>query len=414
MICNESAGHTSGAAAVQSREPAHIPSDHRPYDSRKKMSSQAQTSSQHPMQKKSRLLFLIRQLAPLGLLFLLLLFSREAALAAADSLRICASTVIPGLFPVIAAVRLSLSAGLCDILGKPLAAPFKRIFRLPGVCAPVFLLGSLSGFPAGAICAADLYEQGKCSKTEAEYTVAFCNNAGPAFLFTMSVSLLPGGIVSGLIIWIAQIIAAVIAGFLITRRLKRHSSVSVSTEGKREIQHLFEKGQRCANASGLKMMKNGGNANSLPPSVPLPPSSAEKEDGSTASSLPHPDLAGSITGAAQAIFQICSFVVFFAVLLRVINTLTIPLHLPDPARAMIAGLLEITAGLQAASAFGNPRIVLPLCGLFAGWGGLSVAAQTAAIFNRRHLSLKPYFAGKTLTAILTAAFIFFIFLFIPL
>ncbi len=56
------------------------------------------------------------------------------------------------------------------------------LFRAGGACSSALALGFVGGYPVGARTAIALYENGQCSKTEAERLLAFCNNSGPAFI----------------------------------------------------------------------------------------------------------------------------------------------------------------------------------------------------------------------------------------
>ena len=44
------------------------------------------------------------------------------------------------------------------------------------------LLGLICGYPMGAKLTADLFREGKITKSEAQYLLTFCNNPGPVFI----------------------------------------------------------------------------------------------------------------------------------------------------------------------------------------------------------------------------------------
>ena len=58
----------------------------------------------------------------------------------------------------------------------------RPLFNVAPAGATAFVLGIISGFPLGAICAKDLYKAGNLSKPEAERLLTFCNNSGPLFI----------------------------------------------------------------------------------------------------------------------------------------------------------------------------------------------------------------------------------------
>ena len=113
---------------------------------------------------------------------LLLLRPQAAAQAVREGLALCAGTVIPSLFPFFVVVSLLLQLGLAETL-QGLCGPFMGpLFRMRGVCALPLLAGLLGGYPAGARTAAELFQQGRLSRREAELLLGFCDNCGPAFL----------------------------------------------------------------------------------------------------------------------------------------------------------------------------------------------------------------------------------------
>ena len=72
--------------------------------------------------------------------------------------------------------------GLSRCLGRLLHPIMAPLFRVNGSCAAALALGFVGGYPVGARTAIQLYQQGQCSKTEAQRLLAFCNNSGPAFI----------------------------------------------------------------------------------------------------------------------------------------------------------------------------------------------------------------------------------------
>ena len=106
----------------------------------------------------------------------------ESFEASKEALNLCINVIIPTLFPFFVFSSLAISLGLADILGKIFGGIMKPIFNVNGSCSTAFILGLISGFPVGAKTAISLYQNGQCSKTEAERILSFSNNAGPAFV----------------------------------------------------------------------------------------------------------------------------------------------------------------------------------------------------------------------------------------
>lgn len=259
--------------------------------------------------------------------------------AAGEGLRLCAGSVIPALFPFLAASSLLLKLGFGEALAGPLA-PLMRLYRLPGEAAGALVLGLAGGYPVGARTAAELYAQGALTRDEAERLLTFCNNANPAFLLSgLGLGVL-GSVRAGLWLWLIHVLSALVTGLVLARRPGR---------------------------------QGGGRA--------LPRKAA-----AAAGSFPEL-LVSSVQGALGAILGICAFVELFYVL-------GLPLRrLPAPWGAGLTGAVEL---FSASAALPGGRLGFVLAAGLAGFGGLSVLCQTAAVLAPQGLSPAPCLRGKLL------------------
>ena len=107
---------------------------------------------------------------------------QESMDAARDGLALCGNVIIPSLFPFFVLSSLVVELGMSRYLGRLLEGVMAPLFRVGGACSSALALGFVGGYPVGARTAIALYENGQCSKTEAERLLAFCNNSGPAFI----------------------------------------------------------------------------------------------------------------------------------------------------------------------------------------------------------------------------------------
>ena len=148
---------------------------------------------------------------------LLLLRPQEAAQAVREGLALCAGTVIPSLFPFFVVVSLLLQLGLAETL-QGLCGPFMGpLFRMRGVCALPLLAGLLGGYPAGARTAAELFQQGRLSRREAELLLGFCDNCGPAFLLGYVGAGILGDLRTGAVLFAVHALSAVLTGAILCR-----------------------------------------------------------------------------------------------------------------------------------------------------------------------------------------------------
>ena len=143
---------------------------------------------------------------------LLIVYAEDGRDGAVQGIDLCLKTLVPSLFPFMAAVNLMINTGFCARLGKLLEKPSRVIFGLGGGFAPVFLLSMIGGYPVGAAGIRALYSRGELSEGEAKRAALFSVGAGPGFL----VSYIGAGIYSnervGVYLLAAQVASAMILG----------------------------------------------------------------------------------------------------------------------------------------------------------------------------------------------------------
>ncbi len=271
----------------------------------------------------------------LPLLLGLLLFPAEAADGAAQALRLCATSVIPALFPYMVLCRLlSARSRLPAGLTQRLSGPMQRLFGVGGNVLSPLLLSYLGGYPIGVVSVCAQYRAGLLQRGEVERALRFCNNSGPAFFL---------GILGG------QIFRDRRAGLLLY------------------CIHIL---------SGLLV----GMATALPAddSNAIPPVSAQQRPGFGSALL------SAIEESCAALLQICGLVLSFRVLLRLGAAVGLLSALPSAAQAVLIGSLELTSGLLSLA---PTRSAFVLAAFLMGWGGLCVQMQASSIY--RPLGLHP-------------------------
>ncbi len=263
--------------------------------------------------------------------------------AAQSALIICAEAVIPSLFPFIFCGNMFVALGAAQYLGRLLSGIMRPLFGVSGSGALALVLGIVSGYPVGAVCAANLYQSGECTKTEAERLLAFCNNSGPMFIIGVVGTGIMGSHRLGILLYLTHIFSAFICG-MIFKGWGR------------------EKGRA------------------------LPPSRLESGIKNTA-----PDVGAAVCKSVDTMLMICGFVVIFSVFTAA---------LPDaPWKAVVYCLLEITGGLKALLN-GADIGYLPLAAFFTALSGVSVLLQVVAVASPAGLSPLPYVFGKLLQSVI--------------
>lgn len=307
----------------------------------------------------------------LGLLFsaaALVVWPKQAMEAMRDGLTLCGNVIIPSLFPFFVLSSMVVDLGMSRYLGKLLEPIMAPLFRVNGSCATALALGFVGGYPVGARTAISLYQSGQCSRTEAERMLAFCNNCGPAFILgVVGAGVFSSGAI-GLFLYSAHISASLLIGLLF--RFYRPG------EGPR------------------KGWKTGPQFQT--------------------SSLPVA-FTRSVTGALQSTINICAFILFFTVAIRVLtisgflstlasllSCVLTPLGLSQIwAERLLAGVLEISSGV-ASLTDGALSGRLSMAAFMLGWAGVSVHCQVMAFLGDSGLSLRTYVAGKLLHGGLSA------------
>ena len=265
-------------------------------------------------------------------IFILILDSKTALNGAQDGLQLCLQTVIPSLFPFF--VLSNLLTGALMGMHFRVLQPLGRIFGLPEGAQSLLIPAFLGGYPTGAQCIAEAYRCGSLSKEKAEQLLAFCNNAGPAFLFGMIGPMFPH-IGAAWILWGIQIVSAWMVSFLF-----RSSERSVIVQRKENC------GITEAMAASLGIM-----------------------------------------------VTVCGWVILFRVLIAFLTRWFLWL-LPDTAQVAVAGFLELSNGCCSLLSVESIPVRFILCSVLLAAGGLCVTMQTASAV--RELSMKHYFFGKAL------------------
>ena len=302
----------------------------------------------------------------------LLVFPSESMQAAKDGLSLCYNVIIPSLFPFFVLSGLVIELGLARYLGRAAEHVMRPLFNVGGACASAFVLGIIGGYPVGARTAILLYEKKMCSKAEAERLLGFCNNSGPAFIL----GVVGAGIFSssrmGLLLYFAHVAASVCIGILF--RFYRWDSPA---------------GQ--------------GNSSLNFQTTRFPAA-----------------FTSSITSSFRSTLNICAFVVFFLVVIRllflsgilsgvavILGVLFSPLGFDaEWAKRFLTGIIEISSGVWTLNGVvGNEAGRLSMAAFMLGWAGVSVHCQVLSFIGDSGLSMRTYIGGKILHGVLSALFI---------
>jgi len=300
----------------------------------------------------------------------LMLYPQDSMSAAREGLMLCYNVIIPSLFPFFVLSALVVDLGLAGYIGRALEGLMRPLFNVPGACASAFVLGFVGGYPVGARTALSLYQKGMCTKTEAERLLSFCNNSGPAFIL---------GVVG------AGVFASSRVGVLLSLA---HAAASICVG-------LFFRFYRRG--------KKGREARVSP--------KFEAERFTTA-------FTGAVKNSFLSTLNICAFVVFFTVVIRLLflsgalpalarllGVLLSPLGFTQEwAERLLTGAIELSSGVWTLSGAGGMAGRMSMAAFMLGWAGLSVHCQVLSFLGGSGLSVRTYIAGKFLHGGLAALF----------
>lgn len=300
----------------------------------------------------------------------------EAIEGAKSGLSLCFNVIVPSLFPFFVLSSLVVDLGLAARLGRMMEPVMRPLFRVSGSCASAVALGFIGGYPVGARTALQLYQQGLCSKTEAERLLAFCNNSGPAFILGVVGAGIFGDSRVGFLLYLTHALASLLVGLL------------------------------------FRFYGRGGRVSERRHSKPI-----ETVRLSSA-------FTGAVTNSLQSTLNICSFVVFFSVVLQLLTAFGVLSRLAELlalfgfeaewARRLVAGLLELSSGVSSLNGGGRFVGLASMAAFMLGWAGLSVHCQVLSFLVDSGLSAKVYIAGKLCHGLLAAGLTWLLARFLPI
>ncbi|MCI8762150.1 MAG: sporulation protein [Oscillospiraceae bacterium] len=290
----------------------------------------------------------------------------EAIAGAKDGLTLCFNVIVPSLFPFFVLSSLVVDLGLAAYLGRALEGLMRPLFRVSGSCAAAVALGFIGGYPVGARTALQLFQQGLCTKTEAERLLSFCNNSGPAFILGVVGAGVFGDSRVGLLLYLTHALASLIVGLLFR----------------------FYGGQDARQSSRSSRAK--------PIQAVTVPAA----------------FTGAVTRSLQSTLNICAFVVFFSVVLQLLTAygvftalarlLALAGFQAEWARRLVAGLLELSSGVSSLRGEAQLAGRVSMAAFMLGWAGLSVHCQVLSFLVDSGLSARTYLAGKLCHGLIAA------------
>ncbi len=296
------------------------------------------------MKKFFRLILYVSVISPV---IFLPFIAEPVSLSVENSIKICLETLIPSIFPFLF-FSLLISLFMGDMLSE-ITAPFLMpLFGISKEACRTVIIGLLGGFPSGAADAAQLYEEKKISKSEAERLPFFCNNAGLMFTVgAIGVSTLHS-FKAGVIIYIYHLFSSLIAA-LFTKPLNGPLHFPLN-----EKSRVFPEAKDFPRAFSLAVFRS-----------------------------------------IKTLAVICANFTLF----KVICDVLCQLFGKSTAVLFLSGLIEVTGGVLSMPKTPEGLIMISL---LLSFNGLSVHMQTMSFFAPLKLSVKKLFFCSVFKALLSA------------
>lgn len=271
-------------------------------------------------------------MSALGMM-ILILDAKTAISGATEGISLCISTVIPSLFPFF--LLSILLTGSMSGVRISLLHPLCRLLKIPESAGSIWIIGLLGGYPTGAQSIALACQKGNLSKIDASRMIAFCNNAGPAFIFGIGAVIFEDVWIC-LMLWLIHILSALIVGIM---------------------------------------------------------TPANKEQNGTIATPSSISLTQALKKALQTMALVCGWVVIFRIILAFLFRWFLWL-LPEVGQTVLSGILELTNGCCMLSKTENMGMNFLLFSAFLSFGGLCVAIQTYSVTAGSGIDLSLYLPAK--------------------
>ncbi len=268
--------------------------------------------------------------------------SRLVFVGVSEGVNVVIHTLIPSLFIVMIICSLLSNSKVVSVLAYPFGFLARRVFKVNKSLFTVVILSLVGGYPIGAKILNEYVAAKKISPTTAGKMLNYCVNSGPAFLISgIGVSLFLN-IYVGIFIYLSQVTACLITGFICGILYKKQSKEDIANY--------------CDEASSSIVTL-----------------SSSKPEGFSVSLL------NAVTSSIKAMSILSGLVILFC-------GITYPLlefvsrYLEDFSN-VIKGFLEVTAGVSAIFNSSLNNKVELICAITA-FGGICVHLQVLALTTK--------------------------------
>ncbi|UOR12941.1 sporulation integral membrane protein YlbJ [Halobacillus amylolyticus] len=323
--------------------------------------------------------------------FALILFPGAALTASLRGLDLWATKVFPSLLPFFIIAELLFGFGVVHGVGALCERFMRPLFNVPGTGGFVWVMGMVSGYPAGAKWTRDLRENGHITQIEAERLVSFSNASSPLFLIGVVAVGFFADPALGLFIAAAHYGGNLLVGLGMRFYRYREEPPSAKAQTKSILEAL-----KLIHYTRMNDERSFGQL-----------------------------LGDAVVRSVQTLLLVGGFIMLFSVLTELLKQ-TEAIQLFSILFTLVgiqevyqipltAGLFEITTGINALTDTHTPLLTqLVFVSFILGFHGLSIQAQIASVLSDTDIRFAPYFWSRIAQGTFAAILIFIFYQFLDI
>lgn len=313
-------------------------------------------------------------------------YPRETFSAAADAVNLWFNVVFPSLLPFFICIEILIGLGIVSLVGSTFKPVMSTVFNVPGEGSFGFFMSIASGYPVGAKIVSKFRQKDICTAQEGQRLLNLCSTSGPLFIIGAVATGIMKNPEIGFLLALSHYLSAVTVGFFMRfyRRDKVSKRIAIRTN---PLSDMLEYRRKDGRSIGLL-------------------------------------LGDAVKNSINLILMIGGFIIFFAVIARVLQisgllpflsravASAIPFFKVDPQiiSGLFIGILEVTNGIKECAALQIPTLnKIVIASFMMGFGGLSVNAQVLSVISETDLKFGIYFIFKVVQGIFASAYSYVLF-----
>lgn len=278
------------------------------------------------------------------------------------SFNVWRENIFPSLFPFFVLSEILIQYGFVELVGELFKPIMVRFFKIKGVCAFIFIMSMVSGFPSSAKYTRELYLKGLINESEASKVLTFTFFSNPLFILgTVAVIFLDNKEV-GFLILLCHYIGNIIVGFV--------------------FRNFYPTNEQDCNFSLKTAVLNMHNKRI----------SNELSFGSI--------LTNSVVNSINTLLLVLGTITVFLVITTIIEH---NINLSSYYQSILNGFVEMTQGLKYVSFLDIPlKLKCILTAMIISFGGFSVHMQIVSILSDTKISYFPFLVARLLHAFIAS------------